>query len=79
MIEIEDLYILNKKIWKESVVPCDEVDKFIKHFKLLRKHQKYEKENTEQILRIRFEDTIYEYGKNHGKYKRIFRNKIIKA
>lgn len=73
-----DLYILNKKIWKESVVPCDEVDKFIKHFKLLRKHQKYEKENTEQILRIRFEDTIYEYEKTMENIKEFLGIKLLK-
>ncbi len=56
-----DLYILNKEIWKEDITPCKNVDDFIKHFKLVRKHQKYEKENSEKILRIRFEDTIYFY------------------
>lgn len=56
-----DLYILNKEIWKEDIVPCKNVDDFIKHFKLLRKHQKYEKENLKKILRIKFEDTIYSY------------------
>lgn len=58
-----DLYVLNKRIWKESVIPCDNIDSFIKHFKLLRRHQKYEKEDKSKILRIRFEETIYNYDK----------------
>lgn len=62
-----DLYILNKMIWKESVVPCENVDIFIKHFKLLRKHQQYEKEDTNRILRIRFEDAIYKYDETMEK------------
>lgn len=56
-----DIYILNKKIWKDSVIPCEKVEDFIKHFKVIRKHQKYEDENTKHILRIRFEDSIYNY------------------
>lgn len=58
-----DLYILNKVIWKESVVPTDTVENFIKHFKLLRKHQQYEKEDKRKVLRIRFEETIYNYDR----------------
>lgn len=65
-----DLYILNKEIWKEDIVPCKNVEDFIKHFKLLRKHQKYEKENTKKILRIKFEDTIYDYENIMNKIKK---------
>lgn len=64
-----DLYILNKEIWKEDIIPCENVEDFIKHFKLLRKHQRYEKENQDKILRIKFEDTIYFYERTMEKIK----------
>ena len=56
-----DIYILNKEIWKDSIVPYNNVELFIKHFKAIRKHRNYEKENVEKIMRIKFEDTIYYY------------------
>lgn len=62
-----DLYILNKIIWKESVVPCDNVNIFIANFKALRKHLKYEKEDKSRILRIQFEDAIYKYNETISK------------
>lgn len=62
-----DIYILNKVVWKESVVPCQNVDVFIKHFKLLRKHKQFEKEDKDKILRIKFEDAIYKYDETMEK------------
>lgn len=58
-----DLYVLNKYFWKDTVVPVDNVEIFIKHFKLLRKHQKFETEDKEKVLKIKFEDAIYNYEK----------------
>ncbi|MGL4765451.1 MAG: sulfotransferase, partial [Aeromonas sp.] len=65
-----DLYILNKEIWKEDVIPYENVEDFIKHFRLVRKHQKYERENQKKILRIKFEDTIYDYENTMNKIKK---------
>lgn len=62
-----DIYIYNKKIYKEGVVPCEDVDVFIKHFKLLRKHQNYDKGDKEKILKIQFEDIIYKYDETTEK------------
>lgn len=81
-----DIYILSKMIWKDGVVPSENVDIFIKHFKLLRKHRKFEVEEKNRILRIKFEDTIYNYdetmkkinsflninGMKHSKEKKYF-------
>ena len=56
-----DMYVLNKYFWDDEVIPTENVDIFIKHFKLLRKHQQFEKEDKDIVLRIRFEDAIYKY------------------
>lgn len=73
-----DLYILNKEIWHESVVPFDNVENFIKHFKLLRKHQKYEVEDQKYVLRIKFEDTIYNYNKTFTKINKFLEIENLK-
>ena len=62
-----DLYVLNKYFWEDEVVPTDNVDVFIEHFKLLREHQKFEKEDKNIVLKIKFEDTIYDYEKTLAK------------
>lgn len=54
-----DLYILNKEFWKESWIP-ENVDDYIKWFKLIRKND--EKEDGKRILRIKFEDFVYNYS-----------------
>lgn len=72
-----DLYVLNKFIWKESVVPCENVDIFIKHFKLLRRHLKYEKEDKDRILRIQFEDAIYRYNETMDKINKFLEIKKL--
>lgn len=86
-----DLYILNKIFWKEGWIPED-IDKFINYFKLIRRHQKYEKEDQDKILRIKFEDLIYDYEnsinkiikflglslKNHKEKKKYFNPDISK-
>jgi hypothetical protein len=57
-----DLYIINKFIYKDGVVPVENVEIFIQHFKLLRKDLKKNKDN-EEVLRLNFEDCIYNYDK----------------
>lgn len=53
-----DVFILSKMIWKDQVLPVEDVDIFIKHFKLLRKNQREIEKN---ILYVKFEDFIYKH------------------
>ncbi|MFX0548030.1 sulfotransferase family protein [Hathewaya histolytica] len=56
-----DLYILNKEYWKEGWIPTDDVNVFCKWFESLRRHMDVYDEDSENVLRIKFEDFIYEY------------------
>ncbi|HGJ5857121.1 sulfotransferase [Arsenophonus nasoniae] len=58
-----DLYLLNKECWKEKWIPTDSVEQYVKWFELLRKHQNYEHEDSSIVLRLSFEDFIYNYSK----------------
>lgn len=57
-----DLYTLEKKVWKNTVIPCENPKDFCKWFILTRNHLIYEK-NNHNIMRIKFEDLIYNYDK----------------
>ncbi|SHF04087.1 MULTISPECIES: sulfotransferase [Caloramator] len=57
-----DLYILNKKYWREGWIPTEDVNVYIKWYRLLREHLKYEKDD-DRVLRVKFEDFIYNYDK----------------
>lgn len=54
-----DLYLLEKVYWKESVIPANTVEEFITWYKVTRDFK--EDENKQSILRIDFEDLIFEY------------------
>ncbi len=56
-----DLYLLEKVIWQWGVIPVETVEEFVSWYKITRKYanQKFDKPDT--ILRIRFEDLIYDY------------------
>ncbi|KJG56829.1 hypothetical protein UA38_12670 [Photobacterium kishitanii] len=58
-----DLYLINKCQWNEKWIPTEDVDTYIKWFKVLREHQKYDNENPKKVLRLPFEDFIYDYDK----------------
>lgn len=64
-----DVYLLNEIFWYESWIPTKDIDTFIKWYKLLREHQKteLETENKERILRIKFEDMIFNYEETLNK------------
>lgn len=62
-----DIYVLSKFIWKDGVIPVDNIEKYIVYWKAIRKHLEYEKENRENILRINFEDLVYNYEKTVDK------------
>jgi hypothetical protein len=55
-----DLYLLSKIYWKDNVIP-KEIDDFIEWFKITRSHRKYDQDESNNVLRIRFEELIYEY------------------
>ncbi len=55
-----DVYLLEKEIWKGSVVPHD-IETFCRWWVATRAHRKSENLNTEFSLLIQFEDIIYHY------------------
>lgn len=59
-----DLYVFGKTklMGKNRFYPVDNVDDFITYYRCLRKNQPYLQDNP-RILRLRFEDLVYEYDK----------------
>ena len=59
-----DLYILAKKVLLSDgrFIPTDNVYKFIKYYRELRSFDKF-KNDESKVLRIKFEDLVYEYEK----------------
>jgi hypothetical protein len=55
-----DCYLLEKLYYKGTIVPVENVKSFIKWYKLVRQHRKYERD-PENVLRINFEEGIYDY------------------
>lgn len=58
-----DYYLLCKKFYYPSgwrLVPCNNVESFVAYFRSMRESMPY-LENDSRILRIRFEDMVYEY------------------
>lgn len=64
-----DVYLLNEVFWHEPWIPSKDINIFIKWYKLLREHQQTEliNENKKQILRIKFEDMIFNYEETLNK------------
>lgn len=56
-----DLYLLEKLIWKGSVVPVADVKDFCNWWKVTRAHLKEEKDDNQHVMRLKFEDLIYHY------------------
>lgn len=56
-----DLYLLEKLVWKDGVIPHEDVETFVKWFKYTREHRKTEVFDPETTLFVRFEDLIYDY------------------
>lgn len=55
-----DLYILNKKYWKEGWIPTEDVEIFIKWFNDMRKKINGQI-NNDNVLMVKFEKLIYDY------------------
>jgi hypothetical protein len=58
-----DLYLLEKNVWKWGVIPVNNAQEYVKWFKITRKYASSKNEDSNHILRIQFEDLIYEYDK----------------
>lgn len=54
-----DLFLLNELVWGERWIPTDDVDTYIKWFKLTRER----KSSSNHILYVKFEDLVLEYEK----------------
>lgn len=56
-----DLYLLNKLYWNEGWIPSEDINVYIKWFDLIRQHQQYENWENPDVIKIQFEDCIYDY------------------
>jgi len=61
-----DLYLLEKYEYKEKYLPWEDVESFIKYYKLLREHKKEDIAN-DNIMYVHFEDFIYMYAETIDK------------
>lgn len=55
-----DLYLLEKYVWRDNVIPTQDVNIFVKWYEKTREHVIYERKN-DNVLRVKFEDFIYSY------------------
>lgn len=62
-----DLYVLEKTKYRWGIMPYKDVETFCKWYIITREHRKREIDNKEKILRINFEDLIYQYDKTANK------------
>lgn len=62
-----DIYILEKKVWKWGVIPCEDVRDYVEWFKITRKKATSIGDDPEKVLRIKFEDLIYKYDEERKK------------
>lgn len=62
-----DLYLLNELYWHEDWIPSDDLDTFVKWFKLLRKDLKAAAAECDNVMLVKFEDAIYNYEETVSK------------
>lgn len=62
-----DCYLLEAVVWKTGIIPYKSVTDFCKWYKIIRKNINVDKENTSVILRINFEDMVYQYDETIAK------------
>lgn len=62
-----DLYLLNKMFWNEGWIPSHDVEVFARWYRLNREHLKYENDDPNRVLRVRFEDFIFKYDETLAK------------
>ena len=56
-----DIYLLEKLVWQWGVIPVRTAEEFVKWFKITRKYVNASEEDHDKVLRIHFEDMIYDY------------------
>jgi len=56
-----DLYLLEKYIWKGTVIPTENVELFCKWYVYTRSHRKTEVYQNEKVMFVQFEDLVYKY------------------
>ena len=56
-----DVWVLEKYVWKDGVIPHEDVETFCKWFKYTRKHRETENLHTGNITFVQFEDLIFHY------------------
>jgi hypothetical protein len=61
-----DLFLLEKKQWQWGIIPTDDVNEFIEWFKITR-NVHAEKDDPNKVMRIRFEDLIFDYDNTRNK------------
>lgn len=61
-----DIYYNEKKFWHGGVAPTDS-EKFVKWFKATRAHRTFEKDDTNVVMRLQFEDLIFNYENSLAK------------
>lgn len=64
-----DLYLLEKMVWKDGVIPHDDVETFVKWFKYTREHRKHESFDPSTTLFVQFEDLLYRYEEETGRLR----------
>ena len=56
-----DVWVLEKYVWKDGVIPHEDVETFCKWFRYTRKHRKTDNLHTAAITFVQFEDLIFHY------------------
>ena len=56
-----DVYLLEKVFWQWGVIPVNDVREFVTWFKITREYGREIKEDTQKVLRIQFENLVYDY------------------
>lgn len=62
-----DLYVLEKAKYRWGIMPYKDVKIFCDWYKITRAHRKYEKDDTNRVIRIYFEELIYNYEQTCSK------------
>ncbi len=58
-----DLFLLERTVWEWGVIPVKDVTEFVQWFKLTRRYSNPLNEDNTKVIRIRFEDLVYQYEK----------------
>lgn len=65
-----DLYLLEKYVWKGSVIPTENVEIFCKWFKFTRRHRRFENYDESRVMLVQFEDLVYRYDTTKQRIQR---------